>query len=373
MMERITQTMLANASLYNIQKNTGRMAMLNEQQTSGKRMQVPSDDPASSVDAMRLRNDIKATEQYGRNTDDAAGWMQTVDTALQGTSNTLKVAREKMIAANSGAMGPTSHAALAEDLRAQAEALMNASNSTYLGRTVFAGNSDKGITFTKSAAGVFTPTESDAVTAQDVTRRLSVNHTIAANADGNKIFGTGTVTYSWVDKDGAALTVADPPPYPVKTATMTNEEYKTLTDKYATDLKTYQTNVTDPIKAAGGKLTVSSVNNPNIMNVLMQAATELDKQPVNQDRLDALQNALNSREEVVLTELASLGAKHKVVLERQESVKFDRDNLAGQLSGVEDVDLQKTIIDMALAEMSYKASLDATQRVIQPSLLDYLR
>ena len=48
-------------------------------------------------------------------------------------------------------------------------------------------------------------------------------------------------------------------------------------------------------------------------------------------------------------------------------------SLANSLSEVEDIDLPKTIVDLQLQEVAYKAALGATARVVQPSLLDFLR
>ena len=44
-----------------------------------------------------------------------------------------------------------------------------------------------------------------------------------------------------------------------------------------------------------------------------------------------------------------------------------------QLSDVEDVDLPKAIMEMQLQQTSYQAALAATAKVIQPSLIDFLR
>jgi flagellar hook-associated protein 3 FlgL len=48
-------------------------------------------------------------------------------------------------------------------------------------------------------------------------------------------------------------------------------------------------------------------------------------------------------------------------------------SVTAQLSDVEDVDLPKTIMDMQLQQTSYQAALAATAKVIQPSLIDFLR
>ena len=47
--------------------------------------------------------------------------------------------------------------------------------------------------------------------------------------------------------------------------------------------------------------------------------------------------------------------------------------LAGQLAGVEDIDIAKTIMDLNQQQVGYQAALQATAQVIQPTLVDFLR
>ncbi|HEV7962737.1 MAG TPA: flagellar hook protein, partial [Actinoplanes sp.] len=48
-------------------------------------------------------------------------------------------------------------------------------------------------------------------------------------------------------------------------------------------------------------------------------------------------------------------------------------SVTSQLSDVEDVDLPKTIMEMQLQQTAYQAALAASAKVIQPSLIDFLR
>jgi flagellar hook-associated protein 3 FlgL len=49
------------------------------------------------------------------------------------------------------------------------------------------------------------------------------------------------------------------------------------------------------------------------------------------------------------------------------------DNLTQQLSDVEDIDLPQTITDMQLQQTAYQAALAAGAKVVQSSLIDFLR
>src|SRR5438874_1835986 len=71
--------------------------------------------------------------------------------------------------------------------------------------------------------------------------------------------------------------------------------------------------------------------------------------------------------------LAVVGARY----DRVQTMKNLHDttvvNLKSGLSEVEDADLPKTITDLQLQQVSYQAALAASAKVIQPSLVDFLR
>jgi flagellar hook-associated protein 3 FlgL len=44
-----------------------------------------------------------------------------------------------------------------------------------------------------------------------------------------------------------------------------------------------------------------------------------------------------------------------------------------ELSNVENVDIANAVVDLQMQQVAYQASLGATARVLQPSLLDFLK
>jgi flagellar hook-associated protein 3 FlgL len=75
----------------------------------------------------------------------------------------------------------------------------------------------------------------------------------------------------------------------------------------------------------------------------------------------------------VITSLGQIGARFNRVESMRDAADGQLINLASNLSEVEDIDLPKTIVDLQMQEVAYKAALGATARVVQPSLLDFLR
>jgi flagellar hook-associated protein 3 FlgL len=81
--------------------------------------------------------------------------------------------------------------------------------------------------------------------------------------------------------------------------------------------------------------------------------------------------------DVAMTQLqnthAVVGARYDRVQSMKTLAENTMLNLKNGLSSVEDADLPKTITDLQLQQVSYQAALAATAKVIQPSLVDFLR
>src|SRR5205085_101005 len=79
---RITQNMMTRSSLASLQANLARTAKLQEQMSTGRVINRPSDSPTGTSTAMRLRGDLAANGQYQRNAQDGVSWLGTIDNTL---------------------------------------------------------------------------------------------------------------------------------------------------------------------------------------------------------------------------------------------------------------------------------------------------
>ena len=75
----------------------------------------------------------------------------------------------------------------------------------------------------------------------------------------------------------------------------------------------------------------------------------------------------------VQNRLSELGARYNRVDTLRTRADDNLINMRNGLAEVEDVDLAKTLVDVQMQEVAYKAALNAGARVVQPSLLDFLR
>lgn len=298
MITRITHQMTQRSSLENIQTNLRAMSKLQGQASSLRRIEKPSDDPAGTAQALRLRAESRALAQYDRNASDGAAWLNTVDTALTTASTQLIRARTLTVqGANAGATNAQSREAIAQEIEAARDALLGQANTTYLGRAVFAGTSNADAAFERDAVtGTYTFNGG----AGTVERRIAEDVTVRVDGNGSAVFGTGATSV-----------------------------FATL-DRLAADLR------------AGA----------DVSGYI--------------DEIDAHHGA-------ILQETATIGARTNQVGAQQLANSSKKLAVKADISAVEDVDLAETLVNLQAQEVAYKAALGATSRVLQPTLLDYIR
>lgn len=87
---RITNAIMINNSISNINKNKVLMDKLNTQIETTKKIQRPSDDPIAAIRALRLRSMESEINQYlKKNVEDAQAWMEVTDAALDSLSSVV--------------------------------------------------------------------------------------------------------------------------------------------------------------------------------------------------------------------------------------------------------------------------------------------
>jgi flagellar hook-associated protein 3 FlgL len=93
-----------------------------------------------------------------------------------------------------------------------------------------------------------------------------------------------------------------------------------------------------------------------------------DKNGLNQ----SIQN-LDSAGDLLKSTLSDVGARYNRITQMKQSAQDRLLTVTSQLSDIEDVDLPKTIMELQVQQTSYQAALAASAKVIQPSLIDFLR
>ena len=80
---RITNTMMTNTTMRNVNKSKNNLYTTEQQMSSQKKISKPSDDPIIAIRALSLRTSLTEVEQYlKKNVPDAGAWLTLTETSL---------------------------------------------------------------------------------------------------------------------------------------------------------------------------------------------------------------------------------------------------------------------------------------------------
>ena len=87
---RVTNKIIQNNSVNNINLNKTLQDKLNTQMATEKKINRPSEDPVVAIRALRLRTNVsQVTQYYSKNIPDANSWLELTEDALGTTADVL--------------------------------------------------------------------------------------------------------------------------------------------------------------------------------------------------------------------------------------------------------------------------------------------
>lgn len=181
---RITNQMMVNSSLANIQVNKGQMSTLDTQLSTQKKINKPSEDPIIAIRALRLRASLDQVTQYlGKNIPDASSWMSVTHDALDEANSIVMDLNKYCVQGSTDSYSSAERNTLSESLEKLVEAYYSQGDVDYAGRHVFTGyNTDKTLTYQSDAEAA----DVDYTITQQFTRENISTKTVYTNAYSNE-------------------------------------------------------------------------------------------------------------------------------------------------------------------------------------------
>jgi len=200
---RITQRAVALTSMQGLNRNLDAVGRLQQQLTSGRLINTPSDSPTGTNRAMQTRGDQAAVAQQGRNISDAQSWLEQGDSTLREMLDTTRRVRDLTLQGlNTGAGSDASQKALATEVASLREGLLALANTVVQGRPIFGGVTTGAKAYDTSGGYVGVP-------GNGVVRRLSASETVRVDISGPDTFGAdGDNLFDVVQKIATDLTAA---------------------------------------------------------------------------------------------------------------------------------------------------------------------
>ena len=148
---RMTNKIMRNDSLYNINQNKLLQDQLSNQMTNQSKIVRPSDDPVVAIRALRLRTNVTNINQYyAKNAPDADQWLSVTADALSTVDDVLTDLYKQAAGASKKYLGSEDLEIILTQMKSLTKEFYASGNVDYAGRYVFSGyRTDTPITFTE--------------------------------------------------------------------------------------------------------------------------------------------------------------------------------------------------------------------------------
>lgn len=114
---RITDRMISDRVLNNIQGSIKKIAKLHDQLSSGKMVRYPSDNAIVATRAAKIESRLRELEQYKGNVDYAQNILQSYDASLQEVSSVYQRLRELIVQAANGVLTADQRQAISKEIQ----------------------------------------------------------------------------------------------------------------------------------------------------------------------------------------------------------------------------------------------------------------
>ncbi len=138
-MPRVTNEMLINSFLRDLQRSTEALSKAREEIASGVKVRTPSDDPAKASRILSFRSTISRMKQEGKNADYAVSQLKATDDVLDNIADVLLRAKDLTLETINSKPEAHDRKMAAVEINQLLEYVLQAANSSFMKKPIFAG------------------------------------------------------------------------------------------------------------------------------------------------------------------------------------------------------------------------------------------
>lgn len=199
MIGRVTTQMTASNLLANINQSMDRLDTTQQELSTGKKINQPSDNPYGTSLALQLNNQLANLDSYSNNVTDGTGWAQSANASLSDVTDSVQRVRELVVQASNGTLTQADMQADAAEVNQLIDQIKQDANTQYNGQYIFSGAA------TTTAPYQTGSNDAYAGDTGQVTRQIGPNTSLSVNADLSSVLGTGQTTAGQPAGDGKLL------------------------------------------------------------------------------------------------------------------------------------------------------------------------
>ncbi len=153
-MIRISSQQIFSGGINRLQELNSSLNQTQEQISTGKRVNKPSDDPVAAARILKLDQELSRIETYQRNAGLAENRLQQEESALASSVDVIQRIRELTVQAGNGSLSPNDRKSISSEMKERIGQLANIANTRDAsGEYIFSGFQGSTAAFGKDASG----------------------------------------------------------------------------------------------------------------------------------------------------------------------------------------------------------------------------
>lgn len=306
---RLSSSYLMDRNVFNVQRNLGITAKIQETIASGKNISVPSDDPIGLTQLLRLELDLNHDTRYEKNIDEGLGELAAVDIAITGIVDIAHRARELATRAANGTNSQAQLDSINQEVNSLIELAHQFGNTTFAGHYIFAGLQTDQPAFTRGVGDDITYDGSLSTGVFERQVQTSKNSFTTINIPGDQLLGDVAVVAGVPGGSGLLYT-------------LTKLKYDIINQDF------------DAVR----------------------------------DDIDLIK----TDQQGILTLQTDVGSRVNELEMAKDRIQARRINQVQEMAKIQEVDMPKAISDLNFQQTIYEASLGVMARIMDTSLVNFL-
>jgi flagellar hook-associated protein 3 FlgL len=341
---RVTENMNYDVLRNNVNRSKERMENLQTQSATLKKLNTPSDNPVGAAQVLEVRTDKMNNEQFVTNAKMAESFLTSTEQALSEMTEVISRAKEIAIGQSSAASSSAeARLGVAEEVTQLYNQAVSAANRRFGERYLFGGFKTNKPPVDPDGNYVGDTGQTMVEIAKDVF--------VAMNIPGVEAFNT--------NPKGALQNARD---------AQANQTYGPRGESQSDTTGRTPASLRDVAKEGEPQPGQENVNAfDELQNLRIGLLTG------DQDGIRATLERLDQIHGSVVSVRAKIGSRLQGLQQTEGAIERHNLTNAGITSDLEDADMAQVVSDLAKEEQVFKSTLASSQKLIQPTLLDFLK
>ena len=381
---------------YALHLNSEAMIVLQEQASTGSRVNRTSDDPSTAYRILGLNSQVNTLKNYQDNLSDAIGLLELSSTVIQDMVSSFRDVKGSLTQITNGIYDEESRKRAAEGVKHTLEHIVLLANSEHTGRYLFGGENSTSAPYVAQR----TDGEITRVTYQGShsNRNIEVAPNVESSAFyiGDDIFRSddrSTPVFQGDTSAGAGTGTSSVRGSTWLTVTGTAGDYNLSIDGGATTVNTDGTDtnlaVTNSITGEVLYVDATQITGTGVDLVRVPGTYDIFSSLIgirdilnNDNNLpevqvrEMLENSIDSLDEInelLVRAEVSIGSRIGFLNDLSDTVKNVEYNAEDESTRLVEADIAQIAIDLSRREVLYQMSLSVAAKVLSVSLLDFIR